>query len=67
MLNSSTGVGSRQSVNPPSVMPAALVTAIGETPEIQAAIREGMLTRVISKPWNPSGLLSEALELATPT
>ena len=43
--------------------PAALVTAVAENAEILESVKEGMVSLVIRKPWNPSALVSEALRL----
>ena len=46
--------------------PAILLTANREADEVASALQEGLLAKVLSKPWNNEALLREALALVAP-
>ena len=45
-------------------VPALLVTAYADSPDIDAAVAAGLISRVVSKPWGPAQLLAAARKVA---
>ncbi len=43
--------------------PAALLTAVCDSEEVEMAVRGGLVVRVFSKPWDPATLATEAIAL----